>query len=105
LCFAFFGICLNLLDKIPGLVDIFSNIKGDIYGTKEIAVMVFTVFYSLTLFIMAFSATVRRLHDRGISGWWTLLNLIPYLGVIVIVFICGVLKGEARENKYGPSPI
>mgnify|MGYP001196724410 CR=1 FL=1 len=35
------------------------------------------------------SSQVRRFHDQGKSGWYTLLNLIPYIGpIIVLIFMC-----------------
>jgi uncharacterized membrane protein YhaH (DUF805 family) len=47
---------------------------------------------------------VRRFHDQGKSGWFVLLNIIPYIGwAIVCVFM--LLPGAEDDNKYGPNPI
>ena len=46
---------------------------------------------------------VRRFHDQGKSGWFALLNLIPYVG-IVIVLIFMAINGAAGDNQYGPDP-
>ena len=49
------------------------------------------------------AVTVRRLHDQNISGWVFLVNLIPYVGgIIVLVLMC--LEGTKGENKYGEDP-
>jgi len=46
---------------------------------------------------------VRRLHDTGRSGWWWLIDLVPFVGpVILIVF--WVMDSEPGANKYGPNP-
>lgn len=46
---------------------------------------------------------VRRFHDQGKSGWFALLNLIPYIGpVIVLIFM--VIDGTAGDNEYGADP-
>jgi uncharacterized membrane protein YhaH (DUF805 family) len=46
---------------------------------------------------------VRRFHDQGKSGWFVLLNIIPYIGwAIVCVFM--LLPGDEDDNKYGPDP-
>lgn len=47
--------------------------------------------------------TALRLHDFNRSGWWMLLTLIPYLGIIVNLAI-SLWPGNAEENDYGPKP-
>lgn len=64
----------------------------------------------LALFIPALAATVRRLHDRGLSGWlvvvFGLLGLIPMVGFLFglgfIVLLA--LPGTDGSNQYGPDP-
>jgi uncharacterized membrane protein YhaH (DUF805 family) len=59
--------------------------------------------YLLISFIPSLSITVRRLHDSGKSGWWLLLNIIPYLGwFVILIFTC--MDGERRSNRWGPNP-
>lgn len=43
--------------------------------------------------------SAKRLHDIGLSGWFSILALIPL--VTLILFI---IDGQPRENKYGPDP-
>ena len=59
--------------------------------------------YVLGVFLPWLGVSVRRLHDRGLSGWWLLLNLVPYLGTIIVLVIFA-LDSESGENAYGPSP-
>ena len=57
----------------------------------------------LALFIPSLAVQVRRFHDQDKSGWFVLLNLIPYLGgLIVLVFMC--LEGTRGPNRYGADP-
>lgn len=46
---------------------------------------------------------VRRFHDQGKSGWFALLNLIPYVGILVILVFM-VIEGTAGDNQYGVDP-
>ena len=55
------------------------------------------------LFLPAISLTIRRLHDTGRTGWWILLNLIPYVGSIILLILLA-LPGQQGDNKYGPDP-
>jgi uncharacterized membrane protein YhaH (DUF805 family) len=57
----------------------------------------------LALFLPAISALVRRLHDTGKSGWWYWLSLVPFGGIVVIVFLCQ--QSESSPNAYGPAPL
>lgn len=48
--------------------------------------------------------SVKRCHDRGQSGWYYLISLIPLIGFIWWLVNLGILKGDQGPNKYGPSP-
>ena len=45
----------------------------------------------------------RRLHDIGRTGWWQLIGLVPFIGVLVLI-IFFVLDSNPGDNKYGPNP-
>lgn len=57
----------------------------------------------LAILIPSIAVQVRRLHDRDMSGWFILLNFIPYVGGL-IVFVFMVLPGTVGENRFGPDP-
>ncbi|MGB7014569.1 MAG: DUF805 domain-containing protein [Candidatus Cybelea sp.] len=59
-------------------------------------------FFSLLVFIPSLAVSVRRLHDVGMSGWWILLNLVPFGSLVVMGF--SVQDSQAGDNKYGPNP-
>jgi uncharacterized membrane protein YhaH (DUF805 family) len=43
----------------------------------------------------------KRLQDLGINGLFSLLLLIPVVGMIVIVALL-IPPGEDNDNRYGP---
>jgi uncharacterized membrane protein YhaH (DUF805 family) len=67
-----------------------------------IGLMIFGVFI-LAIIIPSIAVQVRRFHDQDKSGWLVLLNLIPYLGGL-IVFVFMFLEGTAGPNRFGPDP-
>lgn len=54
--------------------------------------------------IFSWLVTIRRLHDFNCSGWWSLLQLVPYVNTIFPVVLCCV-AGNRENNDYGsPRP-
>jgi uncharacterized membrane protein YhaH (DUF805 family) len=52
---------------------------------------------------MSFCLAVKRWHDRGRSGWWVVVGLVPLIGNLWGLIECGFLAGTSSGNKYGPS--
>jgi len=63
-----------------------------------LSVIVFMVVI-LAFILPSIAVSVRRLHDRDLSGWWYLLGFVP-LGSIVL-FVWYVLPGTPAPNRYG----
>ncbi len=53
--------------------------------------------------VVGIAEAARRLHDTGKSGWWNLINLIPYLGFFVLIYLLAQ-PGNPGGNEYGPVP-
>lgn len=71
---------------------------GGIEWATNIAVLFVLVFV-----LPSIAVTIRRLHDIGRTGWWWLIQLVPYVGtVVMIVFAC--FDSQPGDNKYGPNP-
>ncbi len=51
----------------------------------------------LISFIPVISASVRRLHDAGYSGYWYLATFIPLIGSFIVVFL---LLGPYKRTEY-----
>ena len=87
------GLNLNSTSSPPDLQDV---------SPLAIFVLVLAVLYSLAILIPGLAVTVRRLHDAGYSGWFSLLGLIPLVGgIVVIVFLATDSK---PDNHWGPNP-
>jgi uncharacterized membrane protein YhaH (DUF805 family) len=58
---------------------------------------------ALAIFIPSLAVVVRRLHDQDKSGWFILIQFIPYIGgIIMLIFMC--IEGTKGENRFGPDP-
>ena len=49
--------------------------------------------------------SVKRWHDRGYSGWWVLVALIPIIGWAWMLIANGFLRGTDGPNAHGPDPL
>ena len=59
--------------------------------------------FGLATLVPSLSTGARRLHDTGRSGWWQLVNLVPYVGMIA-VFVLLALRGQPVSNQFGDPP-
>ena len=54
---------------------------------------------------IAFALYIKRFHDMGKSGWFSLLLLIPIVNLAVAFFWLGFVKGTDGDNAYGADPL
>ena len=60
-----------------------------------------TLLYRPITLLPSLSIAVRRLHDRNISGWWSLLFITPF-GLLLLIPL--IRRGNKNNNKYGLPP-
>ena len=93
----FFGVASNSFGNGVGIVGWLLIIIGAV------------VFVALQL--PAIAVTVRRFHDKNLSGWWVLavivLSNVPFLGILVNIasLVILVMKGTEGDNRFGPDPL
>lgn len=66
------------------------------------------VFFLFALYVIAtivpsIAVAIRRLHDTDKSGWWLLIGLIPFGGIVLLVFY--IMSGSPHQNRYGDAPL
>ncbi len=66
---------------------------GFVFALIGIAIYAFSTFAGL-------ATTVKRLHDRGRSGWFMLIAFIPFVGLWLLIEV-GFLAGSQTPNEYG----
>jgi uncharacterized membrane protein YhaH (DUF805 family) len=73
----------------------------------EIAVLIKIVhwLYILLLTYIGIAVQVKRWHDTDRSGWWVLVNLVPIIGNIYALAVCGFIPSNLDYNQYGNNDI
>lgn len=79
-------------------------LMGMIFGESPIVLIPLLLLYIPTIYVML-AIQVKRWHDRDKSGWWCLINLIPYIGGIWAFVEVGCLRGTMGPNQFGPDPL
>ncbi|WP_135454186.1 DUF805 domain-containing protein [Mycobacterium sp. DL99] len=76
----------------------FAGVAGDASALGRVSLLPVAVFV-LVCAIPSWALLVRRLHDADLSGWMSLLFLLPYIGsVFPIVF--GVLPSKPLGERF-----
>jgi uncharacterized membrane protein YhaH (DUF805 family) len=90
----FYALSIVALAIVDGVVGTFS---------EEIGIGLLSGIFVLATFVPTLAVTVRRLHDTDRSGWWVLLDLVPFIGVLVLL-VFTVLDSQPGANRFGPNP-
>ena len=69
---------------------------------SEVLVAIIALLFMLVMIIPSFSVGARRLHEIGKTGWWQLLNFVPFGSIVLLVFF--IIESEENDNQYGPNP-
>jgi uncharacterized membrane protein YhaH (DUF805 family) len=82
----------------PLLVSVMLEMLLGIVGVGERRADVLS---SLALVWPCAAVSVKRWHDRGKSGWWVLVTLVPLIGMLWALVENGLLRGTVGPNRYG----
>lgn len=82
-----------LISFVLGLVTGFSSAA---FGLDSLVGQTISIIYNLAIICPSIAVAIRRMHDIGRSGWW---SICP---VVNLVFLC--LDSQPEENEYGINP-
>lgn len=58
------------------------------------------ILYVIYMIYAYFVIHIKRLHDFNLTGWYSLLILVPFLNVFFMAY-CLLKKGDSKDNNYG----
>ncbi|MEN8914510.1 MAG: DUF805 domain-containing protein [Alteriqipengyuania sp.] len=101
--FWFFLLATNVIAGVLALVWMADTGMFGNTGTLGTLAMIVLGFGFLAVLVPYIALQVRRFHDQGRSGWLALINLLPYVGpLIVLIFM--LIPGVEGDNDYGSDP-
>ena len=70
------------------------------FAIGSLAVTLLVGLVMIAIGLAGLSLAVRRLHDTDKSGWLLLLDLIPFVGAIIVLILM-VMPGTPNQNRFG----
>lgn len=92
-----------LVSVVIGILAQFLVIGAVIASGKEPSalVMVPLLVAGIALIWISLAIQAKRWHDQDKSAWWILVNLVPAVGGLVTLIMCGFLQGTPGPNRFG----
>jgi uncharacterized membrane protein YhaH (DUF805 family) len=96
--FWLFFVWMLILGFVGGLVDaIVFHARPGLLGGGMCG-----IFITFANLIPNLSLGIRRLHDTGRSGWWSLIAMVPLFGALALL-VFYLLPSQPHENRFGPT--
>lgn len=92
---------IHIISVIP--VAVLAQLSGD-DQSMGIGLGLLLLITSVFLIWSGLAVTVKRWHDRGKSGLWIFIGMIPIIGPIWAFIECGCMRGSLGANQYGFDP-
>jgi serine/threonine protein kinase/uncharacterized membrane protein YhaH (DUF805 family) len=73
-------------------------------SNAPVVTIILSIIGGITFLWSVFALYAKRCHDRGRSGWFSLLFLVPILSLWPMIELF-FLRGDAGPNRYGPDPM
>ena len=87
---------------VAGLLFLFDIIRFSSNGYDSLVIYIQEEPFAVSIFIyIQVCLAIKRYHDIGMSGYYSLLLLIPVIGWLIIIVSCGFMKGDPNKNRYG----
>jgi uncharacterized membrane protein YhaH (DUF805 family) len=98
---AYWWFALFQFIAVVGLFIVLAVVGGLGGGSNAAAglIAILVIVASVIMFLVGLPLTIRRLHDSDKTGWWVLIGLIPFGGIVLLVFT--LLEGTPGPNRFG----
>ncbi|MEZ5545105.1 MAG: DUF805 domain-containing protein [Lysobacteraceae bacterium] len=95
------GILINVVALGPMIAAAQTNPEA--LANMSMPIWVWIVFIPLIWIGLAIQA--KRWHDQDKSAWWILIGLIPFVGGLIVLVMCGFMQGTPGPNRFGDGPM
>jgi uncharacterized membrane protein YhaH (DUF805 family) len=101
-CFVWSVLAVSSLASLNIDIDEVANYTSIDWNPSPVAILFGMVIGFLALW-SALALTVKRWHDVGATGWFSLLSLPPFANFAMFLLLC-LLPGNEGANRFGSNP-
>ena len=100
----YFGVLAIIYLVVGILAAIFIPVIAQASPDSAMAVIM-PIYFLLLIVILTyvFTVVIRRCRDFNVSGWLSLVMLVPFVNFIFLLLLM-IIPGTDGENNYGPKP-
>ena len=77
--------------------------SGDPAAMENMSFPVWVWIVFIPLIWISLATQAKRWHDQDKSAWWILIGLIPFVGGLIVLIMCGFIAGTPGPNRFGES--
>jgi hypothetical protein len=82
---------------------LYAALAGIVLGSVLSMIPLIGFIVSIALFVIGVGVTVRRLHDIDMDGWIAILLIVPFVGLLLVIYLCWK-QGMPGANRFGEAP-
>ena len=97
--YALINIGVALVTAIVAVVVLTSGMPRSLYDDKDLLEGALALLAAPVII----AASIPRLHDLDLSGWWAPLLFVPYAGLFFSIYLL-FARGSVGDNRFGPDP-
>ena len=79
--------------------------SGDPAALEGMSFPIWVWIIFIPLIWTSLAVQAKRWHDQDRSAWWILIGLIPFVGGIISLIMCGFIAGTPGPNRFGEGPM
>lgn len=98
------GIILNVVAIAPMILAAQTAMTSGQAGAEVPGMPIWIWIVFIPLIWISLAVQAKRWHDQDKSAWWILINLIPGIGGLIALIMCGFIAGTPGSNRFGDVP-
>lgn len=95
------GIALNFVALAPMMSAAMENPEA----AAAVSMPIWLWIVLIPLIWISLAVQAKRWHDQDRSAWWILIGLIPFVGGLIVLIMCGFIAGTPGPNRFGQGPM
>ena len=90
---------------VYAVLGVLTAVAGSMSDTAASGMSIIMLLAVLALIWPSLAIQAKRWHDQDRSAWWILIGLVPFVGGLIALVMCGFIQGTPGPNRFGAGPM